>query len=648
MKRIHIPYILMILFLMLTAVSALSEDCEHAWSYTNNGESGHSAACSKCGETRSDSHILTSSFKPATCQAPAETSYACTLCSYSYTFTEGEKNPGHAWGEFVIIRKATCRQAGLQSRTCPDCGQVDSLEIPQLEHDYGQWKPHDERWHIRYCKVCDWAYKGSHRLNDGDITVQPTESQLGIIKYTCRVCGDTFQNILRADGAIYAMDTIDVLSNGTGYLLAASKNEENTFVSEIRTPDGNGIDLRPAKDSEINVYANSKTGNYAGISVETGSANIDVLPKEDHGILSLEFLLLKKSASASLRIFNAAGAIDIANLNGPRVIIAQQKNEDNQIITLLMRVTEKRDSIECEAQIHKSSASSITITNNNGEYDFTLPENAEKLGTLNFKYQRKTGKISVTPRNHENSALNVAIHILEGSEIIRSAGNVKTAETYIQLSDENGAWRLRATYPAGCTLETPLFYKDGAYAGKPIRFIMDETALNELADVDPMSAETQEDAPELVMPEAGKEPESAKAPDTFKTPEPVKAEATPTPAPTLPPVLLSSEEAEILTEETVVLNLSDIKAFFTSEHPAILVQYDANRFIVHQSGDADGWNISSITLTQKGTAFKILNAYALPAQFEISSEGGTIAIRAQLKSGTKTKDISLGTYSFQP
>ena len=54
------------------------------------------------------------------------------------------------------------------------------MEIPQLEHDYGQWKPHDERWHIRYCKVCDWAYKGSHRLNDGDITVQPTESQLGI------------------------------------------------------------------------------------------------------------------------------------------------------------------------------------------------------------------------------------------------------------------------------------------------------------------------------------------------------------------------------------------------------------------------------------------------------------------------------------
>ncbi|MBE5791116.1 MAG: hypothetical protein E7322_03040 [Clostridiales bacterium] len=624
MKRIRFILLLVFIVCLPLAFTAFSEDCEHKWKYTNNGESSHTAVCSLCNQSRSDAHNLTSSRTKATCQAPATVKYECTLCSYLYTFTEGEKNPTHAWGEYEVVRRASCRQTGLNSRTCPDCGQVETLEVDTLAHDYGQWQQYDEKWHIRYCKHCQWAYKGSHRLNDGEITVQPTESQLGLVKYTCRVCNDTFENILRQDGAIYAMETKDVLGNGTGYLLAASKGEDDPTATTIGLSNGK-IDLRPIDDSEASIYANAKTGNYAGISVESGETAIDVIGQIDHETVSLEFLHLMKNASVNLRLFNSSGAIEIQNLNGPRVIICQEKNSDGKIVTLLMRVDEKRDSVELEAEMHLSEAAGIVITNKSGEYKFTLPENAQKTASLTFKYQRKTGKITVNPRNHENTAAGTAISILEGTEILRTAENTKTAEAYVQLSDDTGAWRLRAGFPNGFTLETPLFQIDGAYISKPLRYLMDEEALAELMLIDPTPKAKEEETPDLQLPD-----ESQTADQTQASSDTPKA-----------------DEASILASDTYALNTNDVKAFACREYPAIVVQYAPGKFTVDQSGDTGGWEITSVTLVQKGSTFKILNAYQIPAEFNVSGSG-TITIRAQLKNGAEAKEVTLGTYVLEP
>ncbi len=499
------------------------------------------------------------------------------------------------------------------------------MEVGTLDHDYGQWQQYDEKWHIRYCKHCQWAYKGSHRLNDGEITVQPTESQLGIVKYTCRVCNDTFENILRMDGAIYAMETKDVLGNGTGYLLAASKGEDDPTAAAIVLSNGR-IDLRPINDSEASIYANANTGNYAGISVESGETAIDVIGQTDHETVELEFIHLKKNASVNLRLFNSSGAIEIQNLNGPRVIICQEKTSDGKIITLFMRVTEKRDSVELEAEMYISSSAGIVIENKSGEYKFTLPEDAKKSASLTFKYQRKTGKITVNPRNSENSAAGTVINILEGAEILRTAENTKSAEAYVQLSSDSNAWRLRSSFPNGFTFETPLFRKDGAYAGKPLRYLMDEEALNELMNIDPLPETKEEETPSLQMPDESQKSEETQMPaDTPK-----------------------ADEASILKNDTYTIKANDVKAFACREYPAIVVEYASGKFTVNQnSGETGGWDIKSVTLVQKGSTFKILNAYQMPAEFTISGTG-TITIRAQLKNGTEAKEITLGTYVLEP
>ncbi len=641
MKHIRFFLSIIAMLFVLMASSAFSEECEHVFNYTNNGESGHTAACSLCGHTRSDAHNLASDHKGATCLSPAVFSYKCTLCSYTYSYTEGEKNTGHAWGEYAVVREATCRQAGIRQRTCPDCGQVETEELAQLEHSYGEWNRYDEKWHMRKCKACGWEYKGSHRLDDGKIIVKPTESQLGLVRYACRVCGETFENILRLDGAIYAIDEIDVLGNGVNYLLAASRDEEMSMISEITLSTGSSIDLRPSAESAFSVYANSKTGNYAGITVDSGETAIDVIPKKDFDIVPIEFLKLSKNASASIRIFNASGALEIAHLNGPRVIISQHKNADGTVVTLLMRLTEKRDSVECEAEMHHSKGTVISIANKNGEYAFTLPENAKKIASLTFKYQRKTGKITVNPRNHENNANNTTVYILEGIEFLRTSRNTKTAETYVQLTDEAGTWRLRATFPSGYTLETPLFYKDGSYAYPTNRYLMDEKALGALMLIDP-APETQPETNELQMPEVM--PEATSAP----TQTPV------IPSPTEPakekPVfeLVSASDAAPINNETVSLSKNDSRAFVSPDCPDIVIQYASGYFFIHHADNSEV-KVTAIKLVEQGASFRIQNAYMLPAEFELAGGTTGVTIKAEIKNEKgKTSEISLGTYSILP
>ncbi|MBQ1256535.1 MAG: hypothetical protein IIX93_04615 [Clostridia bacterium] len=641
MKRIQFFLTIILLFLALSAFSAFSEECEHVWNYTNNGESGHTAACSLCGQTRSDAHNLLADRKGATCLAPAVTSYSCTVCNYTYSYTEGEKNPGHAWGDYVVVRPATCRQAGIHQRTCPDCGQVETEELAQLEHDYGPWKKHDEKWHIRYCKLCDWAYKGSHRLDDGKIIVKPTDAQLGLIKYTCRVCDETFENILRQDGAIYAIETKDVLGNGTNYLLAASKDEETGVLSQITLSGGSFIDMRPTAESSFSIYANSKTGNYAGLSVDSGETAIDVIPKADFDIVPVEFIKLAKNASAHIRIFNASGALEIANLNGPRVIIAQHKNADGSIITLLMRLTEKRDTVECEAEIHASRGGVIVISNKNGEYVFSLPEGAKKIGSLTYKYQRKNGRITVSFRNQENTYNGITVYILEGIEFLRTAKNIKTAETNVQLTDETGTWRLRATFPSGYTLETPLFYKDGSYAYPTNRYLMDEKALGALMLIDP-APQTQTETADLQMPEIT--PEAVPAPtQTPVAPAPTAAIKQ---KPVFKPVPAS--QAAPLSDETVSLSRDDVRAFSSPDCPEIVVQYASGFFFIHQE-DGSETKVTAIKLVEQGASFRIQNAYKMPSEFELGSGTTGVTIKAEIKNAKgKTSEIPLGTYIITP
>ena len=44
----------------------------------------------------------------------------------------------HKWGDWTTVKAATCTEAGSQSRTCKDCGETETAEIP-AGHQLGHW-----------------------------------------------------------------------------------------------------------------------------------------------------------------------------------------------------------------------------------------------------------------------------------------------------------------------------------------------------------------------------------------------------------------------------------------------------------------------------------------------------------------------------
>lgn len=61
----------------------------------------------------------------------------------------------HIWGEWKILKEATCTEEGVKERTC-ECGKTENVTITKTSHSWGAWKqdkPCDLYEYIR-CTEC--------------------------------------------------------------------------------------------------------------------------------------------------------------------------------------------------------------------------------------------------------------------------------------------------------------------------------------------------------------------------------------------------------------------------------------------------------------------------------------------------------------
>lgn len=77
------------------------------------------------------------------------------------TVQETCENAGHQYGEWQVVHEADCTSAGLKSRTCVRCQNVDEDEIP-ITHDFeADWTvdkaatPEEDGEMSRHCTKCD-------------------------------------------------------------------------------------------------------------------------------------------------------------------------------------------------------------------------------------------------------------------------------------------------------------------------------------------------------------------------------------------------------------------------------------------------------------------------------------------------------------
>ena len=106
-----------------------------------------------------------------TCGTAGSKEVTCSRCDFKDT-QEIPATGNHAYGDWVIVKEATCTEEGLRTQTCANCGDVKKEVLPKVDHTW----------------------------NEGEVSKQPTCTEAGERTFTCTVCGDTKTEVITATG----------------------------------------------------------------------------------------------------------------------------------------------------------------------------------------------------------------------------------------------------------------------------------------------------------------------------------------------------------------------------------------------------------------------------------------------------------------
>lgn len=106
----------------------------------------------------------------------------------------------HSYGDWIIVKEATCKETGLKRRICtdPDCGKTDEVIIPKAPHQYiGTVVPatcEEQGFTKHTCSVCEDVFFDNytdalpHSLGEWEQTVAPDCTNSGEEVQKCTVC----------------------------------------------------------------------------------------------------------------------------------------------------------------------------------------------------------------------------------------------------------------------------------------------------------------------------------------------------------------------------------------------------------------------------------------------------------------------------
>lgn len=97
-----------------------------------------------------------------TCGTAGSKEITCSRCDFKEV-TELPATGNHAYGDWVIVKEATCTEEGLRTQTCANCGDVKKEVLPKVDHTW----------------------------NEGEVSKQPTCTEAGERTFTCTVCQET-------------------------------------------------------------------------------------------------------------------------------------------------------------------------------------------------------------------------------------------------------------------------------------------------------------------------------------------------------------------------------------------------------------------------------------------------------------------------
>ena len=109
--------------------------------------------------------------------------------------TEVSGKAEHTWNNGVVTKDPTETTAGEKTYTCQVCGKTKIEEITPLSHAHTfekGWTSDDTyHWHASTCGHDVSSEKAQHTWDGGVVTKEASETETGIMTYTCSVCDRT-------------------------------------------------------------------------------------------------------------------------------------------------------------------------------------------------------------------------------------------------------------------------------------------------------------------------------------------------------------------------------------------------------------------------------------------------------------------------
>lgn len=116
---------------------------------------------------------------------------------------------GHSFGDFQVVKQATCVDNGSEKRVCADCGYSETREIIALGHDYADKFTVDKAATCiengeksRHCSRCDSRTEITvidalgHSYGEWITDTAATKLEQGSQHKVCTVCGDTVYEVI--------------------------------------------------------------------------------------------------------------------------------------------------------------------------------------------------------------------------------------------------------------------------------------------------------------------------------------------------------------------------------------------------------------------------------------------------------------------
>ena len=195
--------------------------------------------------------------KTATCTEDGYTGdTVCTDCGVTVTTGTVIGATGHTWSDWSVTTAATCTTEGSKTRSCA-CGEIETETIAATGHQNTEVRNASASGcettgytGDTYCTDCDTlissgstiAAKG-HSWDDGEITKEPTETEVGEKTYTCTVCGDTkteeveYQKELKAPTVSLYLS----VNSSTGRIVIKGQVDDYANLDDYYTITSHGI-----------------------------------------------------------------------------------------------------------------------------------------------------------------------------------------------------------------------------------------------------------------------------------------------------------------------------------------------------------------------------------------------------------------------